>query len=67
MTPTPAHQSTIGAVNGGPVILVTRRECWYFSHRNKLLRRGVSISTASFRAVRVAGYVERRWPEARAT
>lgn len=66
MTPIPANQTTIEAVNGGPVILVTRRECWYFSHRNKLLRRGIPFSTARFRAGRVAGYIERRWPEAKA-
>lgn len=60
---TPATQTTIEAVNGGPLLLVTRRECWYYSRRNQLLQRGFSLSTASFRAGRLAGYIERRWPE----
>lgn len=54
------RQATQQASEDEPAVRVTRRECWYFSRRIQLTRRGYDLEEAGERAVRLANYIERR-------
>lgn len=48
-----------------PPLTVSRLECWFWARRLQLLQRGVPFGVAHGRAMRLARYMEGRWPKGR--